>query len=95
MPPDHPYGVRLLDSYDDSHTLMELGACTEEDRAAFLTELGEVAWVYRALENDRIGSLGVSDKMGQSTLSLHVSLFHLYVVRLGHLKCSYLSFVSM
>ena len=36
-------------------------------------ELAEVTWVYRALENDRIGSLGVNDKLGQSTLSLHVS----------------------
>lgn len=71
-PLDHQYGVRLVDSYDDS-PLIELSAYSEDERASFLSELAEVTWVFRALENDRIGTLGVSDKMGQSTLSLHVS----------------------
>lgn len=67
----HQYGIKLVDSYDDQSVLLELAAYNEEDRTAFLNELAEVTWVYRALENDRIGTLGVSDKMGQSTLSLH------------------------
>jgi len=67
----HPFGIKLVDSYDDKSVLVELAAYTEDDRSAFLNELAEVTWVYRALENDRIGTLGVSDKMGQSTLSLH------------------------
>ena len=71
---DHPFGIKLVDSYDDKSVLVELAAYTEDDRSAFLNELAEVTWVYRALENDRIGTLGVSDKMGQSTLSLHVSI---------------------
>ena len=62
-----------MDSYDENSVLLELSAYNEDDRSAFLNELAEVTWVYRALENDRIGTLGVSDKMGQSTLSLHVS----------------------
>ena len=66
--------MRLLDSYDD-RVLIEMSAYSEDDRTAFLTELAEVTWVYRALENDRIGSLGVADKLGQSTLSLHVSTY--------------------
>lgn len=74
---DYPFGIRLIDSYDETRVLIELAAHTEEDRSAFLTELGEVMWVFRSLENDRIGSLGVSDKIGQSTLSLHVSLRYL------------------
>ena len=76
-----------MDSYDDQSVLLELAAYNEEDRTAFLNELAEVTWVYRALENDRIGTLGVSDKMGQSTLSLHVSFEnkandHYFVVRI-------------
>ena len=58
--------------------LLELAAYSEDERAAFLSELTEVSWVYRALENDRIGTLGVSEKIGQSTLSLHVS-YRLYL----------------
>ena len=70
---DYPYGITLVDSYDESKVLIELSAANEDDRKTFLTELTEVTWVYRALENDRIGNLGVSDKLNQSTLSLHVS----------------------
>ena len=75
MSPDHPFGIRIVDSYDDNSVLLELSAYNEDDRSAFLNELAEVTWVYRALENDRIGTLGVSDKIGQSTLSLHVSTY--------------------
>jgi len=67
----YPFGIKLVDQYDETRVLIELAADKEDDRRVFLTELAEVTWVHRTLENDRIGTLGVSDKLAQSTLSLH------------------------
>lgn len=53
---DYPYGIKLVDQYDETRVLIELAADKEEDRKLFLAELAEVTWVHRALENDRIGT---------------------------------------